>query len=575
MRPVLMPARSGDAGKVKTPKRSKSGLDQAAIPAVPAVSAMAASMMALPMPGDTLETKEAWAPDTQPETNTDALRNDALLEIENSGQDATDDAPTRQLSQTFLDSDANGLGLAPEGLVFEHGQTDVMASEQDMYLNINPEPDVEPEPTQQQQQQEEAELLYNPAEQSIYEAEPEPHIKQQDSSNTHNYENTKDWTNTAAVPLMNGVGPEPVGPAEQDEPLLYEDVSVPAPKRYSAPPVTEPPLDAIDPSFEQSIYEDVPDVPKASRRPAPVQEPEPAPQAELIEPEAQANYAASNVHAATAVPFDPSKDELVAPELWSSIECIMWLKHHKFKDFVDVFYNNGFEGSQLVLLSVDSFRSLRNISPERCQELIDAIDVLKGNGGWLPPDIDVAPIFTRPLTSPRPNATPPEPRLCDVCRNKTAILICLQGCQSRPFCKDCFQYVHMSLSPEQRKEHVIQHLDADSMPVFLHLLLLIATNRPRLFYNGASACRVYADTGHYQREGGGNFDSGPSGRGRVFDPAKRQAARRCRAVAHSRWSRAPLPSRAPRIRWPLRHQHWPSVRQSRGTPDINNAFASS
>lgn len=40
------------------------------------------------------------------------------------------------------------------------------------------------------------------------------------------------------------------------------------------------------------------------------------------------------------------------PSEWSFNDCVKWLRYHDLKDFVDTFYNNGFEGRQLVALQV-------------------------------------------------------------------------------------------------------------------------------------------------------------------------------------------------------------------------------
>lgn len=40
------------------------------------------------------------------------------------------------------------------------------------------------------------------------------------------------------------------------------------------------------------------------------------------------------------------------PSQWPFNDCVKWLRHHGFKDFVDTFYNNGFEGRHLVALQV-------------------------------------------------------------------------------------------------------------------------------------------------------------------------------------------------------------------------------
>lgn len=63
----------------------------------------------------------------------------------------------------------------------------------------------------------------------------------------------------------------------------------------------------------------------------------------------------------------------------------MWLRHGGFKEFQDIFYNNGFEGWHLVNLSFDSFGGIRTLKPERINALLDAITGLKEAGSWTVP----------------------------------------------------------------------------------------------------------------------------------------------------------------------------------------------
>ncbi len=68
------------------------------------------------------------------------------------------------------------------------------------------------------------------------------------------------------------------------------------------------------------------------------------------------------------------------PSQWTPIQVMTWLKFHGFKDFVDTFYSNGFDGSHLVAMQVESFGGIRNLTKERCRELIGAISRLVDRG---------------------------------------------------------------------------------------------------------------------------------------------------------------------------------------------------
>jgi hypothetical protein len=225
----------------------------------------------------------------------------------------------------------------------------------------------------------------------------------------------------------------------------------------------EPVFD-MQPTQVVAVAEPVPEPEPEEDAPPPL----PTKVADDIVPEVVADY---SIGSSIAIPFADAGAYPKPPDRWSSIECIMWLKAHKFKDFTDIFYNNGFEGAQLVLLSVDSFKSLRNITAARCQELIDAIDVVRIADGWTPPDIAPEYFPVKPLPPDlRPGSTllslamPAAAKQskdlpCDVCRKNKAILVCLQGCESRPFCRGCFSFIHMSLDPTQRSYHVVQPFD--------------------------------------------------------------------------------------------------------------------
>lgn len=86
-----------------------------------------------------------------------------------------------------------------------------------------------------------------------------------------------------------------------------------------------------------------------------------------------------------APPVEEEPLVLGAPDSWSSVECMMWLKHNGFKEFTDIFYNNGFEGWHLVNVTFDSFSSLRSLSHTRIYDLLDAVAALKAAGGWTVP----------------------------------------------------------------------------------------------------------------------------------------------------------------------------------------------
>eukprot|EP00042_Codosiga_hollandica_P058384 m.879168 g.879168 ORF g.879168 m.879168 type:complete len:1515 (-) comp59842_c0_seq1:179-4723(-) len=162
---------------------------------------------------------------------------------------------------------------------------------------------------------------------------------------------------------------------------------------------------------------------------------------------------------APAKPLEP----IVPTEQWSSIECIMWLKHAGFKDFVDTFYSNGFEGAQLVLLSVESFGGMRAHPAARCAELIAAIDQLKDNGGWDPLNPDAPP--RNPLAASKASSIQTTSKSttvkCDVCRAKLAALSCPEGCAGRLFCTDCFSFIHQTMGLIERQSHNAQYLGVD------------------------------------------------------------------------------------------------------------------
>lgn len=90
----------------------------------------------------------------------------------------------------------------------------------------------------------------------------------------------------------------------------------------------------------------------------------------------------------------PAEEEALVlgdPEKWSSIECMMWLKHHGFKEFTDIFYSNGFEGWHLVNLTYDSFAGVKTLTPARINALLAAIEELKQVGSWTVPTEKEAP----------------------------------------------------------------------------------------------------------------------------------------------------------------------------------------
>jgi hypothetical protein len=88
---------------------------------------------------------------------------------------------------------------------------------------------------------------------------------------------------------------------------------------------------------------------------------------------------------------EPARDEMKPPLEWLFSECVVWLKFHGFNEFVDTFYNNGFEGRHLVALQVESFAGMKSHPPARCKQLIDAIRQLKRAGGWKAPAEDEPP----------------------------------------------------------------------------------------------------------------------------------------------------------------------------------------
>ena len=161
---------------------------------------------------------------------------------------------------------------------------------------------------------------------------------------------------------------------------------------------------------------------------------------------------------------EPEPERLIPPAEWTSVECFRWLKYHGFKEFVDVFYNNGFEGAQLVLVTVESFAAMRNIPRSRSADLIAAISKLKKAGGWIEPkDGDQPSSNAQESAQSGIEGTAKYPleknQTCDVCRSQRAILLCLEGCEGRPFCQSCWTFVHNVLDPVQRARHVVQSLE--------------------------------------------------------------------------------------------------------------------
>ncbi|EDQ88459.1 uncharacterized protein MONBRDRAFT_37412 [Monosiga brevicollis MX1] len=105
---------------------------------------------------------------------------------------------------------------------------------------------------------------------------------------------------------------------------------------------------------------------------------------------------------AAAVKAANEAKRLRHPREWSFNECVKWLKFHGFADFVDTFYNNGFEGSHLVLLQAQSFAGMRTHTPERVRELIDKIAELKAAGAWTPPSEEEGDLTLAPLEEEAP-----------------------------------------------------------------------------------------------------------------------------------------------------------------------------
>ena len=182
--------------------------------------------------------------------------------------------------------------------------------------------------------------------------------------------------------------------------------------------------------------------------------------------------------------------EKTHPREWIGIEVITWLKHHGFKDFIDTFYSNGFEGAQLVQLQVESFAGIRALSRERCQELITAIAALKRQGWWLPPldetDEDDAGLSEQaasppllPGMVPGPSepaaavAAPPPPRVpsagasragepvCEVCQLFPASVRC-DGLCNKSICAGCSDYLHNGLPDVSRQRHRLSSISASS-----------------------------------------------------------------------------------------------------------------
>ena len=161
---------------------------------------------------------------------------------------------------------------------------------------------------------------------------------------------------------------------------------------------------------------------------------------------------------------EPEPERIIPPAEWTSVECFRWLKYHGFKEFVDVFYNNGFEGAQLVLVTVESFAAMRNIPRSRSAELIAAISKLKKAGGWVEPkEGDTPPSNAQEQAQSAIEGSAKYPleknQKCDVCRSQRAILLCLEGCEGRTFCQSCWTFVHNVLDPAQRAKHVAQSLE--------------------------------------------------------------------------------------------------------------------
>ncbi|EGD78868.1 hypothetical protein PTSG_01845 [Salpingoeca rosetta] len=123
----------------------------------------------------------------------------------------------------------------------------------------------------------------------------------------------------------------------------------------------------------------------------------------------------ARINALKAAKEEAKRSQMRHPSQWSFNECVAWLRHHDFKEFVDVFYNNGFEGKHLVALQARSFTGVRSVSQDRVLALIDAIARLKEVGYWVPPDIDdddvdtLAPLEEEEAPSGPPLPTTPAP----------------------------------------------------------------------------------------------------------------------------------------------------------------------
>eukprot|EP00051_Salpingoeca_urceolata_P030074 m.8041 g.8041 ORF g.8041 m.8041 type:complete len:1480 (+) comp3107_c0_seq1:327-4766(+) len=168
---------------------------------------------------------------------------------------------------------------------------------------------------------------------------------------------------------------------------------------------------------------------------------------------------------------EAAKPVLVHPRTWSSIEVLSWLKYHGFKDFVETFYNNGFEGKHLVALTVGSFSGMRKYTTDRVIELIGAIQVLKRDGGWVRPDDDDddsggggggigagglnpgatligpggIPLSGAGSTATLPGATLPgageSPQFCDSCYSRPPTVRCNGSC-NKFYCDACSDRLH-------------------------------------------------------------------------------------------------------------------------------------
>ena len=68
------------------------------------------------------------------------------------------------------------------------------------------------------------------------------------------------------------------------------------------------------------------------------------------------------------------------PAAWSAVEVIQWLSYKEHRSFRDLFYANGFEGKQLVQLTVPSFGAVKNISLGDIKMLCRDIERLNREG---------------------------------------------------------------------------------------------------------------------------------------------------------------------------------------------------